>query len=270
MSLRMQALLLRFLENGEIQRVGADRVQTADNVRVITATNRNLVERVASKDFREDLYYRMNVIHIVIPPLRERSEDVTPLVAYFLDSFSAMHRVPRPVLSEQVLEKLNAYSWPGNVRELRNIIERLVVRNRAGVIAPADLPREVMSASATRPSVVGPEPVRRSNADLLYERMVDGGESFWTVVYSPFMSRDLTRDDLRALVARGLEQTRGSYKGLVELFNLSSHDYKRFLNFLRKYECRLPFQGFRTVPSSAGRAATSAVEPAPFVAKSYS
>ena len=118
-----------------------------------------------------------------------------------------------------------------------------------------------------RPQVAGPEPVRRSNADALYERMVEGGESFWTVVYSPFMSRDLTREDLRTLVARGLEQTRGSYKGLVGLFNLSAQDYKRFLNFLRKYECRLPFQGFRTVPSS--NRAGAAEPPAPLAAKSY-
>jgi transcriptional regulator with PAS, ATPase and Fis domain len=267
MSLRMQALLLRFLENGEIQRVGSDRVQTAGNVRVITATNRNLVERVAEKDFREDLYYRMNVIHIIIPPLRERPEDVAPLIAYFLETFSASHRIVRPVLTDQALAKLTAYPWPGNVRELRNVVERLVVRNRAGGISPADLPREVSSTAQARPTAGGPEPVKRSPVDALYERMVAGGESFWTVVYSPFMSRDLTRDDLRALVARGLEHTRGSYKGLVQLFNLSPQDYKRFLNFLRKYECRLPFQGFRTVSSSSRTGET--VESAPLVAKGY-
>ncbi|RPJ56599.1 MAG: sigma-54 factor interaction domain-containing protein, partial [Acidobacteria bacterium] len=76
MSLRMQALLLRFLESGEIQRVGAERAQARVNVRVIAATNRNLTERIASKDFREDLYYRLNVIHLTVPPLRERREDV--------------------------------------------------------------------------------------------------------------------------------------------------------------------------------------------------
>jgi transcriptional regulator with PAS, ATPase and Fis domain len=269
MTLRMQALLLRFLENGEIQRVGSDRVQTAANVRVITATNRNLVERVSAAEFREDLYYRMNVIHIVIPPLRERPEDVAPLITHFLETFSTAHRVARPVLAEPAMAKLTAYPWPGNVRELRNIVERLVVRNRAGLITPADLPREVSNTAAPRPQVAGPEPsLRRSNADLLYERMVDGGESFWTVVYSPFMSRDLTREDLRTLVARGLEKTRGSYKGLVGLFNLSAQDYKRFLNFLRKYECRLPFQGFRTVPSSS-RAGGAAEAPSPLAAKSY-
>jgi DNA-binding NtrC family response regulator len=270
MSLRMQAMLLRFLENGEIQRVGSDRVQTAGNVRVVVATNRNLVERVAEKTFREDLYYRLNVIHICIPPLRSRREDVAPLVAHFLDVFSESHRIPRPIVAEQAIEKLTAYSWPGNVRELRNIIERLVIRNRSGVITPADLPREVSSSTPARRSASADETPRKSTADALYERVVETGDSFWTVVYDPFMARDLTREDLRAIVARGLEETRGSYKGLVELFNLSANDYKRLLNFLRKYECRLPFQRFRAVPVNVSAARLrGAVDPEPLVAKSY-
>ena len=270
MSLRMQALLLRFLENGEIQRVGADRVQTAGNVRVIAATNRNLVERVAEKLFREDLYYRLNVIHVAIPPLRARRDDVVPIVNHFLEVFSDAHRVALPVITEAALEKLTAYSWPGNVRELRNIIERLVIRHGAGTISPADLPREVSSAVQARTASSADEAPRRPTADLLYERIVEAGDSFWTVVYDPFMSRDLTREDLRAVVARGLEETRGSYKGLVELFNLSADDYKRFLNFLRKHECRLPFQRFRAVPASvtATRLRGSIEDHAPLMAKS--
>ena len=88
MSLRMQALLLRFLESGEIQRVGAERAQARVNVRVIAATNRNLIERIASKDFREDLYYRLNVIHLTVPALRDRRDDIP-------DLFEALHRVLR-------------------------------------------------------------------------------------------------------------------------------------------------------------------------------
>ena len=271
MSLRMQALLLRFLENGEIQRVGSDRVQTAGNVRVIVATNRNLVERIAEKTFREDLYYRLNVIHICIPPLRARRDDVAPLVTHFLETFSEAQGVPGPMISEQAMEKLIAYGWPGNVRELRNVIERMVIRNRSGVIVPADLPREVANAAPLRTQGLVEEPPRTKIPDALYERIVGTGEPFWTVVYDPFMARDLTREDLRAIVARGLEETRGSYKGLVELFNLSAHDYKRFLNFLRKYECRLPFQRFRAVPVnvSPGRLRSTMEDHEPLVAKSY-
>ena len=82
--------------------------------------------------------------------------------------------------------------------------------------------------------------------------MTVSGESFWSVVYEPFMSRDLTRQDLRAVIGRGLEQTRGSYKLLVQLFNLQPDDYKRLLSFLRKYECQLPFQKFRSLPIRGG------------------
>jgi DNA-binding NtrC family response regulator len=236
-------------------------------VRVIAATNRDLEQEYRAGTFRKDLYFRLNVVTVHVPALRERRSDIPMLAHWFLERCVPGRSVQ---VTNAAMKSLLQYDWPGNVRELRNIIERLVVRNRASVITPADLPREVSSASAARTPVAGPEPVRRSNADALYERMVDGGESFWTVVYSPFMSRDLTREDLRALVARGLEHTRGSYKGLVELFNLSAHDYKRFLNFLRKYECRLPFQGFRTVPSSARATGEAAAEPAaPLVAKGY-
>jgi hypothetical protein len=79
----------------------------------------------------------------------------------------------------------------------------------------------------------------------MFERLVNGGESFWAVVYEPFMSRDLTRDDIRHIIVRGLEATHGSYKQLVMLFNMGAGDYKRFLNFLRKHDCHLPFQRFR-------------------------
>ena len=87
----------------------------------------------------------------------------------------------------------------------------------------------------------------------MYDRMTHGRESFWTVVYEPFMLRDMTREDLRAIVSRGLEQTRGSYRILVELFGMSPGDYKRFLNFLRKHDCQVPFQRFRTLPGRGDR-----------------
>jgi transcriptional regulator with PAS, ATPase and Fis domain len=270
MSLRMQALLLRFLENGEIQRVGADRVQAAGNVRVIAATNRNLVERVADKSFREDLYYRLNVIHVVVPPLRERRDDVEPLVRHFLSTFSVAHNKALPSVTEQAMERLQAYDWPGNVRQLRNVIERLVIRSHAEAISHTDLPREVWgTARAEKGAEQAP---RKSTADVLYQRMVETGESFWTVVYDPFMLRNLTREDLRLIVARGLEETRGSYTGLVPLFNLPRTDYKRLLNFLRKYECRLPFQRFRAaaVKVSPDRLRENVeVEHEPLVAKGF-
>ena len=243
MSLRMQALLLRFLESGEIQRVGAERAQARVDVRVIAATNRNLTDRIATKEFREDLYYRLNVIHLTMPPVRERREDVPELLEFFIAHYSQRHSLPVPLLAPEALAHLVGYNWPGNVRELKNFVERLVLRARSGVITTADLPLEIIPP----PQEPVREPVRGAAIDRMWERMVNGRESFWTVVYEPFMSRDMTRDDLRALVSRGLEQTRGSYRILVQMFNMAEADYKRFLNFLRKHDCQMPFQRFRNL-----------------------
>ncbi len=255
MSLRMQALLLRFLESGEVQRVGADRMQSRVDVRVIAATNRNLLDRIVEKEFREDLYYRLNVINLVIPPLRERRDDVQVLLPYFLRVYSQRHGVPTPDLSPDALRLLTAYDWPGNVRELKNVIERLVVRARSAVIAPEDLPTEITGRPRSeREKTV----VRASVAESMYERMVRGGESFWAVVYPPFISRDLTREDVRLVIRKGLEQARGNYKLLVGLFNMPPTDYKRFLNFLRKHDCHMPFQRFRSAAASRADTASPA------------
>jgi DNA-binding NtrC family response regulator len=216
-------------------------------VRLIAATNRNLLEGARNKTFREDLYYRLNVIHIPMPPLRERREDILVLIEHFLGAYAKQHRFSQPRLLEETMARLMAYDWPGNVRELKNVAESLVVRRKSDVIGVADLPREIAGKWS------GPVPDRapqtsRLTPDVLLERMSVGGESFWSVVYEPFISRDLTRDDLRTIISRGLERTRGSYKALVQTFNLEAQDYKRFLSFLRKYECHMPFQRFRAVP----------------------
>jgi transcriptional regulator with PAS, ATPase and Fis domain len=245
---RMQGLLLRFLETGEIQRVGSDQVQNRVDVRVIAATNRVLVEAVANKTFREDLYYRLNVIHLRVPPLRERAEDIPVLLQFFLDQFARQYQVQVPRLSPEAAQSLVEHPWPGNVRELKNVVERLVVRHDGGEIRRDDLPLEVLRAAPAVQQV--PTPSTRPAADVLFERMVNGGESFWSAVYAPFMARDLTRDDLRTVVRKGLERTSGNYRVMVELFNMPTDDYKRFLGFLRKYQCHMPFQQFRSAASS--------------------
>jgi transcriptional regulator with PAS, ATPase and Fis domain len=248
MSARMQAVLLRFLENGEIQRVGSVKSGVVANVRVIAATNRNLLEQVTAKKFRDDLYYRLNVIHIRIPPLRERPEDVRPLLEYLMQHAAAANRMPVPVVPPEILARLEAYAWPGNVRELRNVAERLVVRRGGNVVPATDLPREIVAACAAPSSqTVTPSDAFRASVDRIYESMTVERQSFWTVVYEPFMARDITRDHLREVVSRGLEHTRGSYKQLLPVFNLPAGDYKRLLSFLRKYRCHVPFQSFRSI-----------------------
>jgi DNA-binding NtrC family response regulator len=251
MSLRMQALLLRFLENGEIQRVGSQRIQTRVDVRVVAATNRNLLERMASKDFREDLYYRLNVVHVNVPPLRARREDIPVFLQYFLRAYAERHGVPPPEVAPDALALLVAYDWPGNVRELKNAVERLIVRSQSNLITVTDLRTEIQRCGDPAPESA-PGVAVRSVAEDLFTRMTTSHESFWHIVYPLFMSRDLTREDLRAILRRGLERTSGNYKMLVELFNMEPGDYKRLLNFLRKHQCQVPFQNFRNARRSGG------------------
>jgi two-component system nitrogen regulation response regulator NtrX len=242
MTLRMQGLLLRFLETGELQKVGADRAAGTVNVRVIAATNRHLPEMIAQGTFREDLYYRLNVIHLHVPPLRERKEDIPALAEHFLAHFGRQGYVPR-TLTPEALATLLDYPWPGNVRELENVIERLVVTGQAETIKLDDLPIEVRTQ---RSVMIRPKRERRRTvADDLYKRLVEGHESFWTAVYPLYMQREITRSNVRDLVRKGLEEARGNYKIVTRLFNMDTRDYKKFLNFLRKHDCQLPFKEYR-------------------------
>jgi transcriptional regulator with PAS, ATPase and Fis domain len=252
MSLRMQALLLRFVETGEIQRVGSDRIEGRVNVRIVAATNRDLAERIAANEFREDLYYRLNVIRLVIPPLRERHGDIALLLQHFLVDLAAVHHMPVPRLSPAAEAILERHRWPGNVRELKNVVERLVVRHSDNVIQPDDLPTEVVDAVALASQVPaapasGSLPVAdpRSLVTSTWNQMVVRGDSFWVAVYPMFLDRELTKTDLRQLIKCGLERTQGSYKKLIELFHMAPADYKRFLAFLYQHDCHLPFHGFR-------------------------
>src|SRR5688572_15933632 len=251
MGARMQGLLLRFLETGDIQPVGSDRGPSQLDVRVIAATNRDPLELVRSKVFREDLYYRLNVIDIWIPPLRERREDIPVLFDHFLKIYSAQHGLPQPELAPDAVAWITEHDWPGNVRQMKNTVERLIVRSRGGVVTAAQLTgREAASAPVSVAVPAAPSPSARSSvADAVYDRMVKNRESFWSAVHAAYMVRDLTRNDVRAIITRGLHETAGNYKILVELFNMDRSDYKRFLNFLRKHECQLPFADFRAVKS---------------------
>jgi DNA-binding NtrC family response regulator len=250
MSLRMQAVVLRFVETGEVQPIGASTDGHVD-VRLIAATNRDLRAQVAQREFREDLYYRLNVVQISVPPLRERGDDIGLLLRHFLTTCSDTHGIPAPALTPGAEAALCAYRWPGNVRELKNVAERLVVRQNGRPIAERDLPVEILSEHRTVPPAAPSATMPASAAAIppvveeAWTRMMNG-ESFWTAAHASFKAHDMTRADLRMLVRRGLEHTRGNYRQLVELFHMESSDYRRFLSFLHQYDCNLPFQPHRT------------------------
>src|SRR5262249_29772232 len=148
MSPKLQVKLLRVLENGMFEPVGGVTTQSVD-VRIVAATNRNLEEAVAERRFREDLYYRLRVVPIEMPALRERREDIPVLINWFLGHLHSAKGLPRFEVSDDTLGILTAYHWPGNVRELKNLLEQLVVLGDAdGVIRPEHLPAQLRGGRA--------------------------------------------------------------------------------------------------------------------------
>ena len=248
MSLRMQALLLRFLENGEIQAVGADHALTTVDVRVIAATNRNLAEMVSSGQFREDLLYRLRVIHIHVPPLRERKEDVSVLVQHMVTKANRT-----ATFSAEAVRMLERYRWPGNVRELHNVVEQaLWMSNGENVLrstcrrrfrCPPTPRYRAATAAARWPTIC----IRRScRADIRSGSMCI--RCSWRAT-----SHATTCE---SSCGAGLTTTRGNYRALLRLFGMGSQDYKRFLNFLAAHECNVDFREFRhgtPVPQRAPR-----------------
>jgi transcriptional regulator with PAS, ATPase and Fis domain len=148
-----QGDLLRVLEDGAFRMVGGTKLIRVD-VRVIAATNKKLQEAVAAGTFREDLYYRLHVVPIVIPPLRELVEDIPLLVESFLVHFSAKHRQPRKYLSPEALRRFQRFPWPGNVRQLRNIVERMVVTCPRALIDVKDLPDDLRGQDEQTPAFI--------------------------------------------------------------------------------------------------------------------
>jgi transcriptional regulator with PAS, ATPase and Fis domain len=175
----MQIKLLRVLQEREIMRVGESKTRKID-VRVIAATNQDLPEAVKSGRFREDLYYRLRVIEIEIPPLRERTEDIIPLVRFFVQRLAEKTGQPDLHMDATCLDHLQRYPWPGNVRELENAIERAAVLCRNKIIFPEDLPDAVIESTVRR---VTSDPLKKTLAEFEMDhirevlRIVDGNKS---------------------------------------------------------------------------------------------
>jgi two-component system NtrC family response regulator len=150
MSPDLQAKLLRVLETNEFLKVG-DSKPTRVNVRVIAATNRDLLKEADSGQFRQDLFYRLAVFQISLPALRERAKDIEPLAEHFLTLFAAKVNKPTPKMSTEFLEKLKNYPWKGNIRELKNVMERMVILSDNLVLTPEDLPFEIKSNALSNP-----------------------------------------------------------------------------------------------------------------------
>jgi two-component system response regulator HupR/HoxA len=168
---RLQAQLLRVLQEGEIKRVGESRVRRVD-VRVLAATNRNLAAEVRAGRYREDLFYRLNVMQVRVPPLRERRTDIPEFVRSFLDESARAGESPAEVVTSETMEVLMSHSWPGNIRQLRNEILRAALLTRGRhPIRPEDLSEDLRAESGDGPAAAG---TLRDQVDIAQRRIVLG------------------------------------------------------------------------------------------------
>ena len=155
MPMTLQGKILRVLQDGEFSRVGGNTALKSD-VRIIAATNRNLEQEVAAKTFREDLFYRLNVVRIHLPPLRQRTEDIRLLAEYFLKKVATQKHLPHLRLSEDAVRVLEVHGWPGNVRELENTIQRACVLSTSELLMPKDIPLGMPETLAEQPAIGSP------------------------------------------------------------------------------------------------------------------
>jgi DNA-binding NtrC family response regulator len=199
-SQELQAKLLRFLQEREFDRIGG-RAPIRVNVRIIAATNRDLEGAVAEGRFREDLYHRLNVIALTLPPLRERAEDIPPLALHFMRRYAAESKKSFTEITPQAMEQLLAYKWPGNVRELANTIERAVVLGGGSALSPEDLPTRV-----------------------------SGGKT--AAVENPKSYREAMEQARRQLVRRALDRTNGNRAAAAKALGLHEKYFLRLIKSL--------------------------------------
>jgi transcriptional regulator with PAS, ATPase and Fis domain len=216
-----QVRLLRFIETRKYQVLG-DPVEKAADVRIIAATNKDLPEALKSGEFREDLYYRLQVLEINIPPLRDRKNDIKALV------MENLHYLKGKEIGKGFWETVLDYDWPGNVREL------ITVLTRAGILLDSpitgnDLRGIIDYSRGNRPLII-PPPGGDKIRQILGE--IQSGKDFWTAVRKPFLDHDLNRDEVKGFIAAVLEKHPGTYKNLLEPLRIAAGDYKKFLNFI--------------------------------------
>ena len=222
-----QALLLRALATGEFRPVGAASGSRRADVRVVSATNRDLNELVMINQFRYDLFFRLRHFLVELPPLRERGDDWRLIAEHTLLRLARKYGVSKR-FSDASLAVLSQNRWPGNVRQLIAVVSTGYGMADGEVIEPDDF----SSLLEESPQTTG-DPM-----DARYERIVHGGEDFWTVIGQPFLDRDLNRSQVKTVVRRGLSETTGNYRRILSLFNLPSHEYQKFMDFLRHHNLK--------------------------------
>ena len=229
MPLPLQSKILRVLQDGQFSRVGGNETLKAD-VRVIAATNKHLEQEVAAKRFREDLFYRLNVVRIHLPPLRDRVEDIRLLAEYFVQKVAVQKHLPRLQLSEEAARALESYSWPGNVRELENTIQRACLMATSDMLLPKDLPlggsfRSDVAASA--PGGQAPGAMVPLTTEAAIEVLLKAAQADPQAQLLPWLEREFTLYAMKATkgnqvrAAKLLGITRATLRKRVERFGIT-------------------------------------------------
>lgn len=216
-----QARLLRLIDTKSYTRLG-DATERRAEVRIIAATNKDLRELIAKKLFREDLYFRLNVLPIVIPPLRERRMDIPDMLA---ESASLLRKKKLNLLA---LKALNNYSWPGNIRELRSVLTRAGIECEGDEIGPEIA--EFFEKDFPSPGVVH----ENGKLDRIWQELKDGG-TFWNVVWDPFINRELDRETVKTVINKAYRENKCSFKTTLLGLNIEDSKYQNFMALMYKY-----------------------------------
>jgi nitrogen regulation protein NR(I) len=235
MPLAVQSKILRVLQEGEFSRVGGNATVKTD-VRIIAATNKTLEQEVAKKQFREDLFYRLNVVRIHLPPLRQRREDINLLAEYFLKKIATQRHLPQLKLSEEAVKLMEDYPWPGNVRELENTIQRACVLATSEVLLPKDIPlgaaaQQTDASSENVAVAVSSNPVRPT-LETAVEVLLDAASVDRSLQLLPWLEREFTLFAMKRTkgnqvkAAKLLGVTRATLRKRIERYGIT-----RELNF---------------------------------------
>jgi DNA-binding NtrC family response regulator len=229
MALPVQSKILRVLQEGEFSRVGGNAVIKTD-VRIIAATNKTLEQEVAKKQFREDLFYRLNVVRIHLPPLRQRKEDIRLLAEYFLKKIATQKHLPQVTLSAESIKVLEDYPWPGNVRELENTIQRACVLATSDVLLPKDIPLGIaghtdhLNGDHIPPSGEGGS---KPSLDVAVEALLDAAASDPSIQLLPWLEREFTVSAMKRTkgnqvkAAKLLGVTRATLRKRIERYGIT-------------------------------------------------
>jgi len=226
MPIAIQSKILRVLQEGEYSRVGGNDTLKTD-VRIVAATNKNLEQEVGRKCFREDLFYRLNVVRIQLPPLRQRVEDIRLLAEYFLQKVAAKKHLPRMRLSEEAVRMMEAYPWPGNVRELENTIQRATVLATSDLILPKDLPLGNDSIPLEADLVSGGGSLLELTKESAIEFLLQTAQADPEVQLLPWLEREFTLQAMKVTrgnqvrAAKLLGITRATLRKRIEIFGIT-------------------------------------------------